>query len=172
MKILFQKQTRLDFFLFGISFLTTILYSLGTLITLKNCNTKILFVMKISFQNILKYYHNYHYNQENNLQFLLVSIQVQSIWLFYFPVQTLSHRYALLCFLESTQKILLKLFSLFCNTRHFLHSSVSLVKRDCSLHIVKHISTFCHFFSIEAVLEQGIRTFHVLISETKCIQFM
>ena len=71
--------------------------------------------------------------------------------------------------------MLLKLFSqepLFCNTRHFVHSSVSLVKGDCSLHIVKHVCTLCNIFSAESVLEQGIKTVHVLIGETKCIQYM
>ena len=61
---------------------------------------------------------------------------------------------------------------LFCNIRQFVYSSVSLVKRDCSLHIVKHISTLGENFCVGAVLEQGIKTVHVLIGETKCIQFM
>ena len=71
--------------------------------------------------------------------------------------------------------MLFKLFfqePLFCNTRLFVQSSVSLVKEGCSLHIVKHISTLCKNFSTEAVLEQGIKRVHVLMGETKCIQFM
>ena len=71
--------------------------------------------------------------------------------------------------------MLFKLFSqepLFCNTRDFVHSSVSLVKGDCSLHIAKQFSTLCINVSAESVLEQGIRTVHVLIGETECIQFM
>ena len=72
-------------------------------------------------------------------------------------------------------KMLLKLFSQephFFNTLHFVHSSVSLVKGDCSLHIVKHISTLCNKFSAESVLEHGTKTVHVLIDEPKCIQFL
>ena len=71
--------------------------------------------------------------------------------------------------------MLFKLLSqepLFCNTRHFVHSSVPLVKGDYSLHIVKHKSNLCKNFDIEAVFEQGVKTVHVLIGETKCIQFM
>ena len=71
--------------------------------------------------------------------------------------------------------MLFELFSqqpLFSNTRHFVYSSVSLLKAECSLQFVKHISNIGKNFPFEAVLEQGIRTFHVLKVETKCIQFM
>ena len=71
--------------------------------------------------------------------------------------------------------MLFKRFSqepLLCITRHFVHPSVSLLKGECSLHIVRHISTLCNNFSIEAVLEQGIQTVDVLIGEAECIQFM
>ena len=77
--------------------------------------------------------------------------------------------------LESTHKLLFKLFSQerhFCKTRHFVQPSVSLVKRECSLHIFKHNFTLCKNFAIEAVLEQGIETVHMLIGETKSIQLM
>ena len=61
--------------------------------------------------------------------------------------------------LENRHKVLFKLFSQdphFCNTRLFVHSSVSLVKSDCFLHIVKHISTLCNNFPAESILEQSI----------------
>ena len=47
-----------------------------------------------------------------------------------------------------------------------------MVKEDCPVHIVKHISTLRIKFPIEAVLEHGIKTVHVLIGETKGNQFM
>ena len=55
-------------------------------------------------------------------------------------------------------KCYLNFFSIasFCNSGHFVHSSDFLVERDCSPHIVKHISTHCNNFSAESVLEQGI----------------
>ena len=62
--------------------------------------------------------------------------------------------------------------SLFFAILGILSTPVSWVKGYCSLHIVKHISTLCNNFSIEAVLEQGIKAVEVLIGETNCIEFM
>ena len=59
----------------------------------------------------------------------------------------------------------------FYNTRHLVHSCVAMMKRDCSLHVLEHISALWNTFSFERVFEQGIRTVHVLIVETKMYQF-
>ena len=70
------------------------------------------------------------------------------------------------------------LFKLFAQGHHFLkysafgHSSTSLFKGNCSLLLARHISTLCKSFSAESALGQGIQTVHVLMGETKCIQFM
>ena len=62
--------------------------------------------------------------------------------------------------------------SLFCNARRSVHFLVSVIKVNCSLHVIKHLSTLCNNFSTESVLEKCIQTVHVLIGETKCIQLL
>ena len=61
--------------------------------------------------------------------------------------------------------------SLFCNARLSVHSLVSVIKINCSLHGIKHLSTLCNF-STEQILEKCIQAVHVLIGEAKCIQFL
>ena len=55
--------------------------------------------------------------------------------------------------------MLSKLFSqepLFWNTRNFVHCSVYVVEGDCSMHIVKHISSLYNNFAAESLLERRI----------------
>ena len=62
--------------------------------------------------------------------------------------------------------------SLFCNARHSVHSLVSVIKVNCSLQVIKHLSTLCNNVSTESILEKCIQTVHVLIGEAKCVQFL
>ena len=62
--------------------------------------------------------------------------------------------------------------SLFCNAQHSVHSLVSVIKVNCSLHVIKHLSTLCNNFSIESILEKCIQTVHMLMGEAKCIQLL
>ena len=56
--------------------------------------------------------------------------------------------------------------SLFCNARHSVHSLVSVIKVNCSLHVIKHLSTLYINFFTESILEKCIQTVHVLMGET------
>ena len=60
--------------------------------------------------------------------------------------------------------------SLFRDAGQSVRSSVSLIKKDCSLQIIKHLTTFDNNISTESIIEQRIETVHVLISETQCVQ--
>ena len=62
--------------------------------------------------------------------------------------------------------------SLFCNARHSVNSFVSLIKVNCSLHVIKHLSTLWNNFSTESILEKCIQTVHVLKGEAKRIQLL
>ena len=62
--------------------------------------------------------------------------------------------------------------SLFRDAVHSVHSSVLLVEMNCSLQIIKDLSTLDNNFVTEAVLEKCIQTVHVLVVETECIQFL
>ena len=55
---------------------------------------------------------------------------------------------------------------------HSVHSSVLLVEMNCPLQIIKKLSTVNNNIAAEAVLENCIQTVHVLVVETKCIQFL
>ena len=48
-----------------------------------------------------------------------------------------------------------------------VYSLVSVIKVNCSLHVIKHLSTLCKNFSTESILEKCIQTVHVLIGEDK-----
>ena len=61
--------------------------------------------------------------------------------------------------------------SLLCNARHSVYSLVSLIKVNCSLHVVKRLSTRCNNCCTESILEYCIQAIHVLIGEAKCIKF-
>ena len=50
--------------------------------------------------------------------------------------------------------------SLFRDAGHSIHSSISLIKIDCSLQIIKHLTALDNNISTESVLEQCIETFH------------
>ena len=52
---------------------------------------------------------------------------------------------------------------------HSFHSSVSLIKTDCLLHNIEHLTTQHNHFSNESILEQFVATVHVLISETQWV---
>ena len=41
----------------------------------------------------------------------------------------------------------------FGNARDSIHSLVSLIKVDCSLYVIKLLSTFCNNFSTESIFE-------------------
>ena len=62
--------------------------------------------------------------------------------------------------------------SLFFNARHSVHSLVSVIKLNCSLHVIKHFSPLCNNFSTESIFEKCLQTVHVLIGEVKCIQLL
>ena len=62
--------------------------------------------------------------------------------------------------------------SLFCNARNSVQSLVSVIKVNCSLHVIKHLSTLCNNFSTESIHEKCIQTVHVLIGEAKRIPFL
>ena len=48
-----------------------------------------------------------------------------------------------------------------------MHSFVSLIKIDCSLHRIEHLTALDNNNSTESILEQCIETVHLLISETQ-----
>ena len=62
--------------------------------------------------------------------------------------------------------------SLFRVAGQYVHCPVSLIKIDCSVHIVKHLTTLDNNISSEWTIEQCIETVHVLISETQWFQFL
>ena len=62
--------------------------------------------------------------------------------------------------------------SLFRGARHSANSSVLLTEINCPLQIIKEMSTFHINFATESVLENCLQTVHVLMKETKCIQFL
>ena len=79
------------------------------------------------------------------------------------------------CLLNIAEQMFFVLFpqeSLFCNARHSVHSLVSVIKVNCSLHVIKHLSTLCNNFSSGSILEECIQTVHVLIGEAKSIQLL
>ena len=55
---------------------------------------------------------------------------------------------------------------------HSVHSSVLVVEMNWPLQIIKKLSTLDNNFATDAVLENCIQTFHVLVVETECIQFL
>ena len=61
---------------------------------------------------------------------------------------------------------------LFCDAGHSVHPLVCLNKKDCSLHIMKHLTTLHNIFSIESIHEQCIETIHVLVVSTERILFL
>ena len=61
---------------------------------------------------------------------------------------------------------------LFRDAKHSVHSSVLVVEMNCSLHIIKELYTLDNNFATEAVLEKGVKTVHVLVVETECVQFL
>ena len=62
--------------------------------------------------------------------------------------------------------------SLFRDAGHSVYSSVLLVEMNCPLQLIKELSTLENNFATEAVLEKCIKTVHVLVVETECIQFL
>ena len=60
------------------------------------------------------------------------------------------------CLLKRAEQRFLVLFrreSLFCNARHSVHSLVSVIKGNYSLHDMKHLSFLCNNFPTESILE-------------------
>ena len=55
---------------------------------------------------------------------------------------------------------------------HSVHSSVLVVEINCSLRIIKELSTLDNNLATEAVLEKCLQTVHVLVVETECVQFL
>ena len=62
--------------------------------------------------------------------------------------------------------------SLFRDAGHSVQSSVLLVELNCSLQIIKELSSLDNNFVTEAVLEKCLQTVHVVVVETECIQFL
>ena len=71
--------------------------------------------------------------------------------------------------LEGAQQIFFYfLLSLFFPLLSIVQSSVSLITKDCSLHIIKHSPALDNNDSTESILEECIETVDVLICETIC----
>ena len=62
--------------------------------------------------------------------------------------------------------------SLFRKAGNFIYSFVPLIKINCSLHNIKHLTTLNNNYSTESELEQCLETVHVFICETKWVQFL
>ena len=62
--------------------------------------------------------------------------------------------------------------SLSCKAQHSIYIRVSVIEVNCSLHVIKHLSTLCINISTESILEKCRQTSHVLIGEAKCIQLL
>ena len=62
--------------------------------------------------------------------------------------------------------------SLFRDSEHSVHSSVLLVEMNRRLQFIKDLSSLDNVSVTEMVLEKCIKTVHVLVVETKCIQFL
>ena len=62
--------------------------------------------------------------------------------------------------------------SYFREAGHSVHTSTSLIKKDNSLHITKHLTTLGNNFSPESILERCFKTVHVLICETQRVLFL
>ena len=56
---------------------------------------------------------------------------------------------------------------LFGNPGHYVHSFGCRIEIDNTLHIIKHLSTLDNTFVTESLLENCIKTIHVLVSETE-----
>ena len=56
---------------------------------------------------------------------------------------------------------------LFCEAGRSVNSSVSLIKKDCSLQIIKLLTTLHKIIFTETINELCIETVHVVICETK-----
>ena len=66
--------------------------------------------------------------------------------------------------------VLLLRESLVCDAGQSFDSPVSFIEIDCSSHIIKHLTTIDNNISIESILEQSVKTVHVFVFETECIQ--
>ena len=60
----------------------------------------------------------------------------------------------------------------FQDAGHFVHSLGSSIGKDCSLHIIEHLSTLDNRFLTESILEKRILKVHVIVGEAKGIKFV
>ena len=77
--------------------------------------------------------------------------------------------------MEGAQQIVFVLFSqasFFRDAENSVHSSVLVVEIVCPLQIIKDLSTLDKNFATETVLQKRIKTVHVLVFETECIQIL
>ena len=68
--------------------------------------------------------------------------------------------------------VLFPQLSLFRDAKRSVHSSVLVVEMNCPLQSIKELSTLGNNFAIQEVLENFLRTVHVLVAETESIQFL
>ena len=77
------------------------------------------------------------------------------------------------CLLKKPESLILVLFQEFsCNAGHSVDSFGSLIETDCSLDIIKHLSTLGNDFVTESTFEMRKKTVHVLIAEAECVQLL
>ena len=57
--------------------------------------------------------------------------------------------------------------ALFRNAGNFMHSFVSLIEINYSVHNIKQLTTLDNIFSTESILEQCVETVHVFLCEPK-----